>query len=71
MFRSSYAIKAAEYAVLAAAAQTDDERELYLSLEKSFRKFADADRRISQARDRHPAVFARRPYRTEKAPEGV
>lgn len=70
MYRSSFAAKADEYAVLAAGARSPDERALYLSLEKSFREFAEADRRIVRTRDRHPSLFARRPYGA-RTPERV
>jgi hypothetical protein len=60
MHRVNYAVQADRFAALAASAKTAEEREACLSSEKLFRKFAEADRKISQVRDRNPSVFARR-----------
>lgn len=63
MHRVNYAVQADRFAALAAAARTAEEREMCLASERLFRKFAEADRKISQVRDRNPSVFARREQR--------
>ena len=60
MSRLNYAVQADRFAALAAAAKTAEEREVCLASEKLFLKFAEADRKISQVRDRNPSLFARR-----------
>ena len=41
-------------------AKTAEERDVCLASEKLFRRFAEADRKITQVRDRNPSLFARR-----------
>lgn len=57
MYRSEFGVEADQYAALARAASSPEERELYLSMEKSWRRFADAQRRIRAVRARNPDVF--------------
>ncbi|BCJ89978.1 hypothetical protein IZ6_07130 [Terrihabitans soli] len=61
MYRSRYAVQADTYAQLAAAAKTTAERDVLLSMEKSWRHFAESDRRINEVRTRNKAVFTRKP----------
>jgi alkyl sulfatase BDS1-like metallo-beta-lactamase superfamily hydrolase len=61
MYRSRYAVQADTYAQLAADAETPAERDVYLSMETSWRHFAESDRRINDVRTRNKAVFARKP----------
>jgi hypothetical protein len=61
MYRSRYAVQADHYAQLAAGAETPAERDVYLSMEKSWRHFAESDRRINDVRTRNKTVFARQP----------
>ena len=63
MHRLNYTVQADRFAALAATAKTAEERDVCLASEKLFRKFADADRKISQVRDRNPSLFARREQR--------
>ncbi len=60
MPRLNYAVQADRFAALAAAAKTAEERDVCLASEKLFRQFADADRKITQVRDRNPSLFAGR-----------
>jgi hypothetical protein len=60
MYRSRYAVQADHYAQLAGGAKTPAERDVYLSMEKSWRHFADSDTRIHAVRTRNKAVFARK-----------
>ena len=57
MFRSEYAYQADECAARAARAETEDERQALLQLEKTLRQFAETDRRINKVRERNPALF--------------
>jgi hypothetical protein len=61
MYRSRYAVQADHYAQLAAKAETPAQRDVLLSIEKSWRHFAESDRRINDVRTRNQAVFARKP----------
>ena len=61
MYRSRYAVQADHYAQLAAKAETPAQRDVLLSMEASWRHFAESDRRINDVRTRNRAVFARKP----------
>ena len=59
MQRSQFSVQADQYARLAAKAETQRERTLYLSMESSWRAFADSDRRIAEVRQRNRTIFSR------------
>jgi hypothetical protein len=61
MYRSQFSVQADRYARLAADAETHSERDVFLSMEKSWRHFADSERRINEVRERNKAMFARKP----------
>jgi hypothetical protein len=61
MYRSQFAVQADRYARLAAEAANVSEREIFLSMEKSWRHFAESERRINEVRSRNKAVFMRKP----------
>lgn len=50
---TDFAAEAQRYATMAASAPTLEERELFLSMERLWRKFANASHRINAVRARH------------------
>jgi hypothetical protein len=61
MYRSDFAAEADRYARLAAEASKPNDRDLFLSMETSWRAFAESQRRIDEVRNRHKTMFARKP----------